>query len=88
MTYRQIECGSWGHLLEQVMVVTAEFEERYSNSGVPFFRGHSSPSFQLLPGFLRTQSNLVYQPFDEMNFYYEFRARAGALHSLPGISFS
>ena len=81
MAYRSIDCDSWGQLLEQVMAVTAEFEGRYSRSGLPFFRGHSSQSFQLLPGLLRRQSRPPYTAYDEKNFYYEFRARAGALLS-------
>lgn len=81
MAYQRIDCNSWGQLLEQVMAVTAEFEERYSKSGLPFFRGHSSQSFQLLPGFFRSQSRSRYTSYDEKNFYYEFRARAGSLLS-------
>jgi hypothetical protein len=61
--------------------VTSEFQSTYSESGVPFFRGHSSQHFQLLPGLFRGNSGPPYGPHDEKNFYYEFRARAGALLS-------
>ena len=85
MPYQRIDCGSWDQLLSEVMRVTQEFEWRYSASAVPFFRGHSSSSFQLLPGFFRRTSGTSYRDYDEKNFYYEFRARAGALLS-PSFS--
>jgi hypothetical protein len=61
------------------MRVTQAFEGTYSASAVPFFRGHSSPTYQLLPGLLRPTPAGMYIDYDEKNFYYEFRARAGAL---------
>ena len=61
------------------MRVMQQFEGQYSASGVPFFRGHSSPNYQLLPGLYRATATGTYADYDEKNFYYEFRARAGAL---------
>lgn len=85
MGYQRIDCGSWSELVEEVMRVTQDFERTYSASAVPFFRGHASPSHRLLPGFLRPTSSGTYTEYDEKNFYYEFRARAGALLS-PSFS--
>ena len=79
MAYELFDCASWDELLEEVMRVTHEFEGKYSGSPVPFFRGHSSPSYQLLPGLFRHAATGRYNLYDEKNFYYEFRARAGAL---------
>jgi hypothetical protein len=79
MAYELVDCASWDELLEEVMRVTHEFEGKYSGSPVPFFRGHSSPSYQLLPGLFRHAATGRYNLYDEKNFYYEFRARAGAL---------
>jgi FRG domain len=80
MAYQRVDCASWDKLLEEIMRVMQQFESKYSASGVPFFRGHSSPNYHLLPGFFRpTETGLLYADYDEKNFYYEFRARAGAL---------
>ena len=84
MQYNKIECDSASDLVEQVMNVTRGFEARYSASAVPFFRGHPSGSFKLLPGLHRPMQHGLYMHY-EKNFYYEFRARAGALLS-PGYS--
>jgi FRG domain len=81
MPYNRIDCTSWSELLDQVMLATRTFEGKYSESGVPFFRGHCSSSFRLLPGFFRGTSGLPYALHDEQNFYYEFRARSGSLLS-------
>ncbi len=86
MAYQRIDCTSWNEFLEEVMRVTQDFEWRYSASAVPFFRGHSSPNYQLLPGLFRpTATGGQYADYDEKNFYYEFRARAGALLT-PGFT--
>ena len=61
------------------MGVTQAFEARYPGSPVPFFRGHSSPNHRLMPGLFRPTASGPYNVYDEKNFYYEFRARAGAL---------
>jgi hypothetical protein len=81
MPYNRIDCTSWSQLLDQVMVATRTFEGQYSESGLPFFRGHCSSSFKLLPGLFRITPEVRYQPHDEQNFYYEFRARSGSLLS-------
>jgi len=39
----------------------------------------------LLPGLFRHAATGLYNPYDEKNFYYEFRARAGALLN-PGFT--
>jgi hypothetical protein len=87
MAYQQIDCASWNELLEEVMRVTHKFEQKYPGSPVPFFRGQSSPSYQLLPGLFRLTADgqVKYNIYDERNFYYEFRARAGALLN-PGFT--
>ena len=79
MAYQRIDCASWIELLKEVMRVTHDFELRYSGSPVRFFRGHSSPNHRLLPGLFRRTAMGRYNIYDEKNFYYEFRARAGAL---------
>ena len=79
MAYQRVDCASWDKLLEELMRVTQQFEGKYSASGVPFFRGHCSSNYQLLPGLFRPTAAGIYTDYDEKNFYYEFRARAGAL---------
>lgn len=70
----------WPDLLDAVGLATKEFEDRWrSPSAIPFFRGHSSTSYELTPGLFRPKEGLWYSPYDEANLYYEFRARAGAL---------
>lgn len=86
MSYNDIVCDSWSTLVENVMAETSLFESRYSASGVPFFRGHPSSTFNLLPGLFRPLAGGgMYTNYDEKNFYYEFRARAGALLN-PGYT--
>jgi hypothetical protein len=85
MSYKRIDCDSWDRLLEEVMEATRAFEWKYSASAVPFFRGHSSSTYQLLPGLFRALDTGFYKDYDEKNFYYEFRARAGALLN-PGYT--
>ena len=85
MSYQQVDCASWDDLIGEVMRSTQSFDSRYSPSAVPFFRGHSSPNHRLQPGLHRFASGLRYTDYDEKNFYYEFRARAGALLN-PGFS--
>jgi hypothetical protein len=77
MAYERIDCASWIELLQEVMRVTRDFEWKHPGSPVPFFRGHSSTSHRLVPGLFRPTGR--YNIYDEKNFYYEFRARAGAL---------
>jgi hypothetical protein len=80
MARKIILCNSWQKLLKEVMRATADFESRWNSpSAVPFFRGHSSSNYQLLPGLFRPNKNGFYNEYDEKNFYYEFRARAGSL---------
>jgi len=83
VAYQEIDCASWDALMTAVMQSTHRFDSMYSSSAVPFFRGHSSARFELLPGLYRRTSGQEYKDYDEMNFYYEFRARSGSLLS-PG----
>jgi len=86
MAYQQVDCSSWAELLQEVMRAMRRFENTHHGSPVPFFRGHSSAIYQLLPGLLRHgRPTGPYNEYDEKNFYYEFRARAGALLN-PGLT--
>jgi hypothetical protein len=85
MGVQHLECDSWATLLDEVMRVTREFEMRHAPGAIPFFRGHPSTAYQLLPGLFRRMDHGPYADYDEENFYYEFRARAGALLN-PGLS--
>jgi hypothetical protein len=79
MSFQHLECDSWAELIEQVMRVAREFELRNLPGAIPFFRGHSSTAYQLLPSLFRPINQGHYSDYDEENFYFEFRARAGAL---------
>jgi hypothetical protein len=81
MSYRRVDCGTWDEFLAAVLEASREFEQRYSESAVPFFRGHASSGYRLEPGLYRPLGPRYYADYDEQNFYYEFRARAGALLS-------
>lgn len=79
MGFQHLECDSSAKLIEEVMRVTREFEMRHLPGAIPFFRGHASTAYQLLPSLFRRAEDGEYSDYDEENFYYEFRARAGAL---------
>jgi hypothetical protein len=85
MGFQHLECDSWATLIGEVMRVTGEFDRRHSPGAIPFFRGHASTAFQLLPSLFRPADHGFYADYDEETFYYEFRARAGALLN-PGFT--
>lgn len=85
MSFQHLECDSWAKLIEEVMRVTREFDLRHLPGAIPFFRGHGSTAYQLLPSLFREVDDGYYSDYDEENFYHEFRARAGALLN-PGFS--
>jgi hypothetical protein len=85
MGFQHLECDSSAKLIEEVMRATRQFEMRHLPGAIPFFRGHSSTAYQLLPSLFRQMDDGYYSDYDEENFYYEFRARAGSLLN-PGLS--
>jgi len=74
-------CHSWHELLEQIVSAVQSLKVSWNSpSAVPFFRGHASTDFKLVPGLLRpTPKGLWQTASDERNLYYEFRARGGSL---------
>jgi hypothetical protein len=79
----------WSEFLDAVTEATVEFENRWTSpSAVPFFRGHSSTIFELLPGLFRPCNRLYYSPYDEANLYYEFCLHSGPLLPTNGDSWN
>lgn len=74
-------CHTWQELFERVVGAVRLFKSDWASpAAVPFFRGHASTEFRLVPGLFRpTRGNLWQTGYDERNLYYEFRARAGSL---------
>jgi len=74
-------CETWQELFATALERVRAFQASYASpSAVPFFRGHASTNYKLVPSLLRpSQSGQWQTKFDEANLYYEFRARAGAL---------
>jgi len=79
MNYQTLECDTLDALIKNVMQARRDFERDYSGSGIPFFRGHAASYYRLEPSLFRPVDGRPYKDYDEQNFYYEFRARAGAL---------
>lgn len=80
MPATEIRFDNWDNFIHAVMDKVMELRNFWnSESSVMFFRGHSSSSYVLEPGLFRNRNGVSYTPYNESNFYYEFRARAGNL---------
>jgi len=75
----------WRDFEDAVANEAAALEARWKlPTAVPFFRGHPSTEFDLLPSLLRPHRDGWFTPQDERSFYYEFLSRGGSVVP-PGL---
>ena len=75
----------WREFEDAVANEAAALEARWKlPTAVPFFRGHPSTDFDLLPSLLRPHGDRWFTPEDERSFYYEFLSRGGSVVP-PGL---
>lgn len=74
---------NWADFYSATIEITEQFRKHWSSpkSAVAFFRGHSAITYNLLPGIFRvtTDNERYFSKYDEANFFYEFKGRAGEL---------
>jgi hypothetical protein len=80
MTIEAKHFGRWRDFEDAVACEAAALEKRWNSpKAVPFFRGHASTHFDLLPSLLRPYHDHWYTPEDERSFFHEFVSRGGSV---------